>query len=310
MRKVLKIAIIGRTEILYDSALALRKVGFEVVCILTAKEAPEYVRTAADFEALAQAWDIPFEKGPRITDHVEFLRASQADIGVSINYTGVIPQAIIDLFPLGILNAHGGDLPRYRGNACQAWAILNGESRIGLCIHRMIGGELDSGDIVARDYLPIDHTTKVTAVWRWMVERSPGLVLEAVQGLSVDPDYVLVRQSSDPKDALRCYPRRPEDGRIDWRRSAMEVLRLINASNKPYAGAFCDFEGRQLIIWDADLINDGEVFCAVPGQITELGEHGVDVACGVGKIRLKEVELEGRSGAPREWISSIRKRLT
>jgi methionyl-tRNA formyltransferase len=308
--KTIKIAIIGRTEILYDTALALRQAGFKVVCILTAKEAPEYERTAADFKALAQNWSIPFEQGPRITDHVKFLRTSRADIGVSINYTGVIPQSVIDIFPLGILNAHGGDLPRYRGNACQAWAILNGESRIGLCIHRMIGGELDSGDIVARDYLPIYETTKVTVAWRWMVERSPALMLKAVQDLSKDPNYVLERQSRDPKDALRCYPRRPEDGRIDWRRPALEVLRLINASNKPYAGAFCDFEGRQLIIWDAELVKDDEVFCAVPGQVTELGENDVEVACGVGKIRIKAAEIEGRSDVPRAWIGSIRKRLT
>lgn len=310
IRNALRVAIIGRTEILYNSALLLRQAGLDVVCILTAKEAPEYERTAADFRALAQVWGIPCEQGPRITDHVGFLQASQADIGVSINYTGIIPQTVIDIFPLGILNAHGGDLPRYRGNACQAWAILNGESKIGLCIHRMIGGELDSGDIVARDYLPIDHTTKVTAAWRWMVERSPALMLKAVRALSKDPNYVLERQSLDPKDTLRCYPRRPEDGKIDWRRPALEVLRLINACNKPYAGAFCDLEGTQLIIWDAELVEDNEVFCAVPGQITALGERFVDVACGEGKIRIKEVEVDGRSEVPREWIHSIRKRLT
>lgn len=309
MRSGIKIAIIGRTEILYDSAIALRQAGFEIVCILTAKEAPEYERTAADFKALARNWSIPFEQGPRITDHVELLRTSRADIAVSINYTGVIPQSVIDIFPLGILNAHGGDLPRYRGNACQAWAILNGESRIGLCIHRMIGGELDSGDIVARDYLLINEATKVTVAWRWMLECTPVLMLKAVQELSKDPNYVLESQSRSPQDALRCYPRRPEDGRIDWSRPALDVLRLINASNKPYAGAYCDYEGRQLIIWDAELVKDGEAFCAIPGQVTELAEQNVDVACGVGKIRLKEVEVDGRSGVPRAWIDSIRKRL-
>ena len=58
-------------------------------------------------------------------------------------------------------NAHGGDLPRYRGNACQAWAIINGENKIGLCIHKMIGGELDISDIIARDFLKIDLGTKL-----------------------------------------------------------------------------------------------------------------------------------------------------
>jgi UDP-4-amino-4-deoxy-L-arabinose formyltransferase/UDP-glucuronic acid dehydrogenase (UDP-4-keto-hexauronic acid decarboxylating) len=305
----MRIAIIGRTEILYDIAERLHAIGYTIACILTAKEAPEYTRTAEDFRALAERWGVPFAQGGRITVHANFLRQASAEIAVSINYTGVVPQSVIDLFPLGVLNAHGGDLPRYRGNACQAWAILNGEKRIGLCIHKMIGGELDSGDIIARDYLPIDHTTKVTQAWEWMTMRTSELMLEAVEKLATDPGYILERQSKDPKDALRCYPRKPEDGRIDWNRSSLDVLRLINASNKPYAGAFCEFEGEKLIIWDAEMVDDGELFCAVPGQVTRIEEGFVEVACGRGKVRLRRVEVLGRSLEPHTLISSIRKRL-
>ena len=116
----MKIAIIGRSEILYQSACLLRAAGHEITCIITAKEAPEYARKASDFRQLADDWDIPFAQGPKILEHEAFLRSSPSDIAVSINYTGVVPQDLIDLYPLGILNAHGGDLPRYRGNACQA----------------------------------------------------------------------------------------------------------------------------------------------------------------------------------------------
>ena len=306
----MRIAIIGRTEVLYDTALQLHGAGHQIVCILTAKEALEYTRTAADFRALAATWQIPFAQGGRISEHADFLLAAQADIAVSINYTGVVPQSVIDLFPLGVLNAHGGDLPRYRGNACQAWAILNGEEHIGLCIHRMIGGELDSGDIIARDYLAIDHTTKVTSVWGWMSVRTPELMLKAVQILDADPDYVLEQQSKDPKQALRCYPRKPEDGRIDWTKPAIDLLRLINASNKPYAGAFCDFEGEKMIIWDAELVADDENFCAVPGQVSKVAEGFIEVACGEGKLRVMLVENRGQVSGPTSFIQSIRKRLT
>jgi len=305
----MRIAIIGRTELLYDTALKMHGTGHQIVCILTAKEAPEYTRSAADFRELADIWQIPFAQGGRIAAHADFLRAAQADIAVSINYTGVLPQSVIDLFPLGVLNAHGGDLPRYRGNACQAWAILNGEERIGLCIHRMIGGELDSGDIISRDYLAIDHTTKVTRVWEWMLARTPELMLEALQMLAANPDYVLEQQLKDPKQALRCYPRKPEDGRIDWTEHAIDVLRLINASNKPYAGAFCDFEGEKMIIWDAELVADVEMFCAVPGQITKIGAGFIEVACGVGKIRIFSVEHQQHLSVPCSLIKSIRRRL-
>ena len=72
----------------------------------------------------------------------------------------------------------------------------------------MIGGELDSGDIIARDYLPININTKVTEAWQWMSGRIPELILEAVNRLEKDPSYILERQSADPAKAMRCYPRK------------------------------------------------------------------------------------------------------
>ena len=302
-------AIIGRTEWLYETALHLKDQGHEIAIIVTAKEAPEYTRTAADFKDLASKLGAAFIHSAKISETIGVIRKlGRLDIGVSAFYPGIIPQAVIDLFPLGILNAHGGDLPRYRGNACQAWAILAGEKRVGYCIHKMIGDELDSGDIISRDYFPLDINTKVTAVHQWMGRRTPELFAEALRKLAKDPTYVLERQSKDPKDALRCYPRGPEDGRIDWARSNVEVLRLVNACNKPYAGAFCDLEGRRVIIWDAALVPE-ENFLAIPGQITRIGEGFVEVATGVQKIRVNQIEIEGEVMSPDQLIRSSRKRF-
>jgi UDP-4-amino-4-deoxy-L-arabinose formyltransferase/UDP-glucuronic acid dehydrogenase (UDP-4-keto-hexauronic acid decarboxylating) len=305
----MRVAIIGRTEILYDTAVRLKAAGHEIVCILTAKEAPEYNRGREDFRKLASDWSIPFASSAIVTENLDFLAQSRADIGVSINYSGVIPLEITSLFRLGILNAHGGDLPRYRGNACQAWAILNGEEKIGLCIHRMIGGELDSGDIIERTYLPININTTISQVMDWIGVVTPRLFIDALERLQRDPKFFLERQPKEPERALRCYPRRPEDGRIDWRRPARDVLRLINASGKPYAGAFCEFEEKKMILWSAELVEDNEVFCAVPGQVTALGNCSVDVSCGAGKIRIHQVQVETQIQHPRAWINSIRTRL-
>lgn len=276
----MRVAIIGRTEILYETVQLLRNQGHEICLIVTAKEAPEYTRTADDFRKLAQVLPTKFVQTAKIEEVIATIKSiPKMDIGVSLNYSGVIPQSVIDLFSIGILNAHGGDLPRYRGNACQAWAILNGEEKIGLCIHKMIGGELDSGNIIAREYLAIDHRTKVGEVWEWMSDRIPHLFLDSIRKLETNKEFVLEKQSLDTALALRCYPRRPEDGLIDWRKPALEILRLINASGRPYAGAYCEYEGEKLIVWDADLVEDNVVFLAVPGQVTHVGD-----ACG-GRIR-------------------------
>jgi UDP-4-amino-4-deoxy-L-arabinose formyltransferase/UDP-glucuronic acid dehydrogenase (UDP-4-keto-hexauronic acid decarboxylating) len=305
----MRIAIIGRSETLYNIALSLLEKDHEIVFILTAKEAPEYLRNIEDFRKLADKYRIPFEQGSQIVEYADFLRNAHADIGVSMNYPGILPQSVIDLFPLGVLNVHGGDLPRYRGNACQAWAIINGEESIGLCVHKMIGGELDSGDILARDYINIDHNTKVTQVLEWIAVCAPKLIHEALQKLKGNPDYVLEKQSKNLNDTLRCYPRKPEDGRIDWSQPAIDVIRLINASNKPYAGAFCEFEGEKLIIWDAELLDDGEVFCAVPGQVARIGDGFIEVACKDAKIVISTCEKNGAVCNISTFIKSIRKRL-
>ena len=306
----MKIAIIGRGDVLYDSAVKLHDSGYEIVCVLTAKEAPEYRRTAQDFQGLAELWKVPFAQGGKIDNHAKFLQESKADIAVSINYTGVIPQIIIDLFDNGILNAHGGDLPRYRGNACQAWALINGEERIGLCVHKMIGGELDSGDIIARDYMDVTYNTKISEVWNWMEDRTPVLIEDAIEAIAKNPNFILEQQSKDSNNALRCYPRRPEDGKINWESSAISIIRLINACNKPFAGAFCDFENTKLIVWDAELVEDNEIFVAIPGQITRTSSGIVEVACGEGKIRIRQIEVDGEVVSPDNIINSIRKRLT
>ncbi len=306
----MKVAIVGRTEVLYNTALFLLESGHEIVFILTSKEAPEYTRRDNDFKVLAESCSAVFASGSNISIFEDEIVASAPDIGISMNYTGILPQQIIDIFPFGVLNAHGGDLPRYRGNACQAWAILNAEDQIGLCIHKMVGGELDSGDIITRDYMRIDHSTKVTKVWEWMSLQIPRLFLEAVEKLEADPHYILEIQSESAEDALRCYPRKPEDGRISWSKSALDVLRLINASNKPYGGAFCEFEGRDMIIWDAELVLDNEIFCAVPGQVTSISEGFIEVACGNGKVRLVEIEIDGKVASPDTIIKSIRQRLS
>ncbi len=305
----MRIAIIGRTEILYETALYLKSQGHEIGLIITAKDAPEYTKHVSDFQSLAKDWNIPFICTPRILDAVDIIKSfTSIDIGVSVNYISIIPQSIINLFPLGILNAHTGDLPRYRGNACQAWAILNGEKRIGLCIHKMIGEELDSGDIIARDYYPVTLDTKVTEIYAWASKQIPNLFLDALKHLEQNASYFLEKQSQAPKDALRCYPRKPEDGRINWSKSNVEILRLINACNKPYAGAFCEFESQKLIIWDAELAAE-ENFLAIPGQITLIGHNFVEVATGEGKLRIKWIEINGQLISPNIICRSIRKRF-
>jgi len=309
----LNIAIIGRTEILYKTALLLREQGYNIVLVVTSKEVPEYTKTSKDFEKLANDIGAFFIYSPKVSaqDIKDVGHKLHMDLAISINYSGVIPQEVIDLFPMGILNAHGGDLPRYRGNACQAWAIINGEEKIGLCIHKMIGGELDSGNILLKKHFHLHTNTRLQEVYDWFESVIPTMMLEVANLLATDGNYLGEIQSKNPKDALRCYPRNPEDGRIDWQKSSIEILRLINASSEPYSGAFCEYESEKMTIWRAKIYEDEEVYLAVSGQVAEIQKAtgNIIIITGKGKILIEEVTYQNERQKPAKIIKSIRKRL-
>lgn len=305
----MKIGIIGRTDNLYNTALLLKRNGYHISFILTAKEAPEYTKTAEDFKDLAKEWGIEYIYSANIIREYDKLKDIDTDIAISINYPGIISKKIINLFSLGILNAHGGDLPRYRGNACQAWAIINGENKIGLCIHKM-AENLDSGDIISREYMHINEKNKIGDIYNWMDSIIPNLFMDSIKKLNKNSKYILERQSTNPSDIFRCYPRLPEDGRIDWSKTNLEILRLINASNKPYSGAYCKYKKNKMIIWDSSIVKDNENFCGIPGQVSLIGNDFIEVICGKGKLKILQVEIDNKLTSPNLVITSLRQRLS
>ncbi len=111
-----------------------------------------------------------------------------------MNYSSTISKEVVDCFKMGILNAHLGDLPKYRGNATPNWAIINGEQNIPLCIQYMIGAELDSGDILGKEYKKIDISTKIGEIYDWAEEVTPKLYLDVLNKIKEDNSYRLYEQ--------------------------------------------------------------------------------------------------------------------
>lgn len=307
----MKIGIIGRSKLTFDSMKLLKDKGYQISFIITSKESPEFKIISKDFEDFANKYKIPFKHTPKLTyEDLNNLFVEIPDIAIGSNYTGIISKDIINLFPQGILNAHGGDLPRYRGNACQAWAIINGEKKIGVCIHKMIGGELDAGDIIVRDYIKISNKTKIKDIYDKFEKIIPNLFLNSIKKLEKDPSYYLEKQSQNPKDILRCYPRKPEDGRIDWELSAVQIHRLIRASSEPYEGAYTFFDSKKVIIWGADLVNENYDWIGIPGQFAEFDNEGnLIVLTGEGKLKLLEIEFDSKRDKPKEFFKSLRSRF-
>src|SRR3954464_12292154 len=130
---------------LYTGIEACVSAGHEPRLIATAPAAPEYDVVERDFERLAGELGCPYFCDTRLDgpDRLELLQRAGADVAISVNWPTVIGSAARSPFAHGVLNAHAGDLPRYRGNACPNWAILQGEDRVVVTVHVM-ADELDA----------------------------------------------------------------------------------------------------------------------------------------------------------------------
>jgi len=236
-----KIAILGRTRSLLETAHLLVREGYQVVLVATGRPAAEDTCSVDDYRSAADGWGSEFLEKVDLLRLKVLLNQTRPDLGVSSNYPIILPAEIVDIPPYGILNAHGGDLPRYCGNACQAWVIVQGESHVAVCVHRMVPDRVDEGDILGRRYFLLLPESKIGDVYRWMEEVISEMFAEILNEFERDSHFILERQSEDPRDSLRCFPRRPEDGRISWNLKPIEIVRLVNASGPPYTDR-CGYE--------------------------------------------------------------------
>ena len=165
----------------------------------------------------------------------------------SFYFRSMLPSSILECARLGAFNMHGSLLPRFRGRAPTNWAVLKGATETGATLHRMVARP-DAGTIVDQCAVPIlpDDTArqvfdKVCVAAEVVLWRS----LPAIAG-GCAPEH-----ANDLSQGSYFGGRKPEDGRIDWTRSAAEVYNLIRAVAPPYPGAFTDCAGRRLVVAEA-----------------------------------------------------------
>ena len=242
-----------------------------------------------------------------IVSKIDLLKTYGAEVCVSINWLTLLNDSLLNSFKFGILNAHAGDLPRYKGNACPNWAILNFEKKIGLTIHKMTK-ELDSGPYLKKYFLDIDEFTYIGEIYNWLEIEIPNAFLNSINNISDG----FINQSGAIK-TLRTFPRKPEDSKINWNDSARNITALVRASSKPFTGAFCYLNNisNKLIIYKASVFLADFDWNAIPGQICIKINDSPIVATGDGLIKIEECVFEEEKDVPAKEIilKSLRNRL-
>lgn len=250
------------------------------------KDAPSPVKEAA----LRLGLHVHQPERVRRPEVVAELQAIKPDAIVVVGYGQIIPQSIIDIPPLGIVNVHASLLPKYRGAAPIQWSIARGETHTGVTT-MMIDAGLDTGAILLKWETEIGPEETSPELAARLAPAGADLLVETLRGLEAG---TIVPEPQDPAEATHAPIIKKEDGLLDWTWSAREILNRMRAF-VPWPGTYTFFRGQRFHIWKARTAEPGR-----PGVLRTSGRRAL-VGCGAGEgIELIEVQLEGRRRMPAE----------
>ena len=261
----------------------------ELPLVLTHRDDPGEAIWFDSVAERAARHDIPVitPEDPNAPEVVARIAALKPDFLFSFYYRRMLAAPLLALAPCGAYNLHGSLLPAYRGRAPINWAVLRGERRTGATVHRMVE-KPDAGAIIAQQAVPIlpddtalDVFQKVTVAAEIALD---GVLPALLAGCAPHLEQDLSQGSY-------FGGRKPEDGRVDWRRPARDIHNLIRAVAPPYPGAFTDLAGRRLRLLASRIEPQREPRSPAAGLYCEPGILLADCAGG-GVLRLL-VECEG-----------------
>jgi methionyl-tRNA formyltransferase len=266
--------------------------GHQVLAVYTQPDRPKGrggALTASPVKIAAESRSLPVHQPERVKrpEPLAHLTSLRPDAMVVVGYGQIIPQSIIDIPPLGIINVHASLLPNYRGAAPVQWAVARGETATGVTTMRIDAG-LDTGDILLMRETPIGPEEDAARLSGRLAILGAGLLVETLEGLrsgSVQP----VKQ--DSARATLAPILRKEDGLIDWNSTAREIYNRVRGL-VPWPGMYTRFRGQGLHVWRSRV--EEKSVAGPPGSMVVEGRRLV-AACGAGTaLELLEVQVEGR----------------
>ncbi len=285
----MRLIFLGTPAFAVPSLEHVVQAGHQVLTVVTQPDRPRGRGQHAappPVKAAALRLGLPVYQPERVRrpEAVEHLRSMPVDTMVIVGYGQIIPQTVIDLAPLGIINVHGSLLPRYRGAAPIQWAIVNGEQRTGVTTMRIDAG-LDTGDMLLKRETEIGEDENAIDLGSRLAVMGAELLVRTLARLALG---TIVPEKQDSSQATHAPLLKKEDGLIDWSRPARVIHNLVRGL-QPWPGAYTAFRGTTLHLWRTRV---AEGHTGPPGSL--LRHNPPLVACSTGALELLEVQMEGR----------------
>ena len=232
----------------------------------------------------------------RNAETAEQMSTLRPDLCAMVYVTAFVPEEVLNVPTRGSIQYHPSLLPRHRGGSSINWPIIWGETKTGLSIFWPDNG-LDEGPILMQKEVEITADDTLGSLY---FDKLFPLGVEAMLE-SVD----LVRNDKAPK-IEQDHSKATYEGwcrgdlvRINWHMPTQATWNLIRGCN-PAPGAWTTFEGGKVAVFDS--VKVGEARSVQPGEVTRVGDDGVQVATADGQILVKRVRPAGsKKVAAAEW---------
>lgn len=241
-------------------------------------------------KALAAKRGLPVLQPERLKEpsFAAALGAWVPDLGVVAAYGRLIPEGILSLPRLGMINVHASLLPKYRGAAPVQRAVIDGERQTGVTIMR-IEKMLDAGAMFAKAVRPIGPDDTSDIVERDLAQMGAGLLLDVVEQIAAGTAQEEIQDVTACSYAPRLTK---EEGLIDWSLPAQCLHNRVRGLY-PWPHAYTFLGGARLILLKTRV--ESAPSAAEPGTIVDAAVDAFHVATGQGeRLAIEQLQPEGR----------------
>lgn len=295
----MKIVFMGTPDFAVPSLKALVEGGYEVAAVFTQPDRPKgrgKKLAMSPVKEYALAHGIAVYQPKKIRrDSVADLKALAPDLCVTAAFGQILSQEILDIPPLGTINVHASLLPKHRGSAPIAWAMLQGDRQTGVTT-MMTSRGIDDGDMLLQACTDIDPAETCGELTVRLSELGASLLLDTLHRLE---DGTLPREKQDESQMTYDPKLEKAMGVIDWTAPADAIVRRIHALN-PWPGCTtASPEGTWKLLRAETAQGSGQ-----PGEILAAdSKAGLIIAAGENAVRILQMQAPGgKPMASRDYL--------
>ena len=285
----MRIVFMGTPDFAVPSLKALIREGYEIAGVFTQPDRPKgrgNKLTPSPVKVAAAEAGIPVFQPERIRKTgVEDLRSLKPDLCVTAAFGQILSREILDIPPRGNINVHASLLPKHRGAAPVAYAIMAGDAEAGVTTMMMDAG-IDTGDILLQERTAIGESETCGELTARLSGIGAELLIRTIREMEAG---TLKRIQQNEAEMSYDPMLTKELGRPDWNRDAAEIRGQINGLN-PWPCVSVPWEDGRLKLLRA-VCADGS---GEPGTVLRADpKGGLVIACGKGVVRILELQAPG-----------------